>query len=276
MPLLRVRTFLSLIACCSAIVAADAQTPTPAPPRSAGRVIGIYDERTGSPIDSAEVRDLATNSFALTTSTGTLSLFFVDTAGALVRIRKLGYAPVTMFVENSPGSPPLTITLEPLGQMLPKVVTVDSAPNYTSAALKGFEERRKSKIGQFIPEQVVRKNEDRTLGNIIKANFRGVDVREVRDRSRWITIAATMRDGKACPVDIYLDGIPVSVNSTAGAGGAIVRGTAPRNTPATNDLSEFLTKQIAAIEFHTTATAPPQFNRTSSGCGVLLLWTRER
>ena len=58
--------------------------------------------------------------------------------------------------------------------------------------------------------------------------------------------------------------------------GVDIRTVGSGNTGATNDLSEFLTKEIAAIEFHTTATVPPQFNRTSSGCGVLLLWSREQ
>jgi hypothetical protein len=253
----------------------DAQAPTQ-PLRNTGRIVGVYDDRTGTPLDSVEVRDMVTGSSALTTSTGTVALSFVDSAGSLLRFRKLGYTPLVQMVTNSRNDPPLTITLQPLAQVLPKVITVDSTPHYVSPALRGFEERRKSKIGQFIPEHLVRKNEDRTLGNVIKGQVRGLDVREVRDGSRWVTVAVAMRNGKPCPVDLYLDGLPVSLNTTAGGGAAIVRTPTPRTGPATNDLNDYLPKNLAAIEYHTTATVPAQFNRTSSGCGVLLLWSRER
>jgi hypothetical protein len=37
------------------------------------------------------------------------------------------------------------------------------------------------------------------------------------------------------------------------------------------------TAQTGAIEFYAGgASLPVQFNRTSSGCGALLLWTRDR
>jgi hypothetical protein len=246
-----------------------------------GRVVGVYDDRTGSPLDSVEVSDLTTKSFALTTSTGTLSLFFVDSVGGILRFRKLGYKPLTMFVDNAEDLAPLTITLEPLAQELPKVVTVDSGRVYASPALRGFEERRRSGHGgRFVPETVFRKEEDRSLGNIVKLHIPGLDVlQNVRVGSRYADIAVTTRSGKQCPVDIYLDGLPVSVNSTAVGGSAIpgvVGARGPSSISPTNDLKDFLPKNLAAAEFYSAATAPAQFNRTGSGCGVLLLWSRER
>ena len=46
-----------------------AQTPA-APPKYLGRIVGVYDDRSGNPLDSVEVTDVATKSSALTTSTG--------------------------------------------------------------------------------------------------------------------------------------------------------------------------------------------------------------
>ena len=59
-----------------------------------------------------------------------------------------------------------------------------------------------------------------------------------------------------CFPDVYLDGVPVT------------------DKPA--DLAEFTTMDIGAIEFHTTATLPVQFNHTSTLCGALRVWSRER
>lgn len=253
-----------------------AQTPT-APPKYLGRIVGVYDDRSGTPLDSVEVSDMATKSSALTTSTGTLSLFFVDSLGGLLRFRKFGYKPLTMFVDNTPDLAPLTVTLEPIAQQLPAVVTVDSAPVYRSPQLRGFEERRKTGIGKFIPEHVIRREENRTLGNLINFQIPGIEVKQVREGSRWVTIATTMRAGSPCPVDVYVDGIFVSARSTAGGQtiGGRGRGNGSSGTSA-NDLGDYLPINIAGIEFYTAASVPAEFNRMGSGCGALFIWSRER
>jgi hypothetical protein len=263
------------------LVARRADAQRAAPMQLAGRVVGVYDDRTGNPLEGVEVRDLVTKSFALTTSTGTLSLFFVDSAGSLVRFQKIGYTPTTMFVENSPAAPPLTITLEPIAQTLPTVVTRDSARRYVSPALREFEERRLSGSGgRFVSEAVLRKEDDRTLGNIIKLRVPGLDVlQDVLVGLTRADIAVTTRSGTKCPVDIYLDGQPVSLRSTATGRSAIPGAAVVRDRESSvpmNDLKSFSPKDLAGIEFHSAATVPTQYNRSASGCGVLLLWTRER
>ena len=280
----RVRLLAIAALCASSTL--DAQTPARDSVRFAGRLVGVYDEMTGKPIDSVEVRNMTTNAFALTTSTGTLSLFFVDSAGGLLRFRKVGYTPQTIFVDNARGDAPLTVTLDPIATSLPKVVTTDSAPRYLSPALRGFEERRKSGMGgRFVSEATIRKEENRTLGNILQAHVTGLRVLEnVKSGGRYMDVALSGRNGKPCPVDIYLDGIPVSHRSTSIGTPAIPQAWKPGQPKMTddpplvptNDLRDFLPKDLAGIEYYSAATVPVDFNRTASGCGVLLLWTRER
>jgi hypothetical protein len=228
-----------------------------APPFT-GRIVGVYNDVTGEPIDSVEVRDMMGGSSALTTSTGTVALSFVADSGSLIRFRKIGYRPLAMFVSNQPGDAPLTVTLEPAVAELPRVVTVDSAPRYISPGLRGFEERRKRGQGSFIPESFIRQNDHRTLGNLIMTRIRGVTVvQDVRVGMRRADVIRTMRGG--CSVDVYLDGVPMSMGKNVA------------------DLKEFLPLTLAAIEYHSTATLPPEFSRPGGGCGgVLLLWSRER
>ncbi len=71
-----------IVLACMAAIALHAQSPSQQP-KFLGRIVGVYDDRSGNPLDSVEIRDMITGSFAYTTSTGTLSLFFVDTAGSL-------------------------------------------------------------------------------------------------------------------------------------------------------------------------------------------------
>ena len=49
-----------------------------------GRIVGVFDQTSGDPIEGARVRDMLTGTSALTTKTGTVSLSFVDTAGTLL------------------------------------------------------------------------------------------------------------------------------------------------------------------------------------------------
>ena len=121
-----------------------------------------------------------------------------------------------MFVDNGPEFAPLTVTLEPIAQQLSGRRHGRYRSRVSQPAVRGFEERRKAGIGKFIPEHVIRREEHRTLGNLINFQIPGIEVKQVREGSRWVTIATTMRSGSACPVDVYVDGVFVSARTTAG------------------------------------------------------------
>jgi hypothetical protein len=68
-----------------------------------------------------------------------------------------------------------------------------------------------------------------------------------------------------CPATLYQDGIRVYDASFT------------KTSSDVPNLRDFPTKEYAAIEYYPGgATVPARYNTTSSGCGVLLLWTRER
>src|SRR5512146_190090 len=79
----------------------SAQAPAAAPRVRPGRLIGVYDAQSGAPLDDVTVTNTLNGLSAKTTSTGTLSLFFVDTAAGLLRLTKIGYQPLTLLVANS-------------------------------------------------------------------------------------------------------------------------------------------------------------------------------
>jgi hypothetical protein len=65
----------------------------------------------------------------------------------------------------------------------------------------------------------------------------------------------------ACYLDVYLYGAQV-YNSSA------------RTTPLFN-LYSLQPSEIEAVEVYTSASQiPAQYNKTSGGCGVMLIWTR--
>jgi hypothetical protein len=247
-------------------VAAFGQANAPSTPRA--RILGVYDLRTGEPVEGADVTDVMTRTTARTTKTGTVSLAFLGNEGSLVRITKVGYEPQSMLIGTAANdTTPVTVVLAPSATKLPAVVTRDSA-SAMSPGLRGFDERRASSNGgQFIAAAELRKADNRRLSDVLR-RLNGARIICRRDRptcslnnTRQSTRYAIL--GGACHPDIYLDGSIAVDGSDA--------------TPESHDVDAFNVNTLAGVEYYAgAASVPGQFNRTGSSCGVLLLWTRER
>jgi hypothetical protein len=239
------------------VVASLAAAQQPAPKLAAyrGRIIGVYDLNTGAPIEGVEVLDVASGTKALTTATGTVSLAYLPDGGSTVRIRKLGYTPITQFIAVSPtDTVPLTLLLTPNVTVLPAVVTKDSAPHYISPGLRAFEERRKAGFGRFVTEDELRKSDTREMPDVLRS-VPGVTI-GCNTRTPRVCTAGSFRGGRGqgCPYLIYVDGIRM-----------------------TNlNLLMLPVSQFAGVEVYSAATIPPMYNMTGTACGVLLFWSRER
>jgi hypothetical protein len=237
------------------------------------RLLGVFDAASGQPIEGAEVTDAFTGASARTSATGTVSLFFLPDGGSLVRIRKLGYAMRTMVVAISPAdTAPVTVVLEPAVQ-LPEVVTTGRV-TYLSPRLRGFEERRlRGATGHFIPESVLRKEEARTLANVLRTHIAGINIVQ-RGRLELLEPSAqcqTVSAGGTPPPDIYIDGVKLMHPPPPPHRNFATGGMQPF------DLSEFDVSSLAGVEYYPGgASMPAEFSGASTGCGALLLWTREK
>jgi hypothetical protein len=235
------------------------------------RLLGVYDSETSEAVSSAEVTDLKSGASGTTNRSGLVSLHFLPVGGALVRIRKVGYTPVTLFVTISPtDTAPLTEVLTRSVRTLPVVTTRDSTVKWVSPGLRGFEERRHAGFGHFITDAELRKADDEAFKNVV-ARFPALQVscepvsltRGVARRSGCYAITTRMTGrlvltpGK-CYVTIYLDGVQVQGADET-------------------DLEKMKTQDYGGVEFYSGASEiPPEYNATGNSCGVLLLWTRER
>ena len=242
-----------LALCMLAASAAVGQSPVrPAAPYRA-RILGVYDGSSGDPIDGAQVTDMATGTWAVTTKTGTVSLLFLPEGGNVVRVRKIGYVPWTQFVSiSSRDTSALTVVLSPTLATLAPLVTTDSSPRYFSPGLQEFEKRRKAGSGQFITESELRKSDNREMPDLLR---RLVGVKLVCAKRGPRSCVAQSFTERGCPLSIYIDGVQLSdVN-----------------------LLTLPVADFAGIESYSgAAKLPPLYNRTGNMCGVLLFWTRER
>ncbi|MGH7615699.1 MAG: hypothetical protein ACREPM_00565 [Gemmatimonadaceae bacterium] len=244
---------------------ASAKTATAVNQRYRYRVLGVYDEATGEPVDGVEVRDVLTGLSATTTSTGTVSLIFLPDGGGLVRLRKIGYELQTLMVAIAPAdTAPVTLTMRRAVE-LPAVVVKDSAPSYLSPRLRDAESRLKSHAGgHFIDEATMRKWDHSTLDNAIIASMPGLYATtgphgETFMLSTRSTCTLALSCGRAnCYITVYIDGTRLLDPS----GGPI-------------DIRRLSPQDYAIAEFYPGgASMPVQYQ--ASTCGVLLLWSRER
>ncbi len=153
----------------------------------------------------------------------------------------------------------------------PVAVRADARPR--SPGLRGFEERRGQGFGRFVDEATLREQDGRTLAAVVADRIPGLRIVRIgSDQFAVSTRSLSGPSGRAIPrttaemgqcyPDVYLDGVPVY----GGAGGG-----------ERFDLARWSTRDFAGIEFYAGGgSVPLQFNRTSTGCGVLVLWTRER
>ncbi len=237
------------------------------------RFLGVYDAATGTPIEDAEVRDVLSGASAMTTKTGTVSLMFLPDGGGFVRVRKVGFAPQTFMVPISPAdTAPITVVLVRVdaAQQLPTMVVTDSAVDYFSPALRGFEERRKMGLGHFIPEAEMRKNDNHTMADVLMSHVPGLTIGPAPLGAEFIVSTRKMCQGGAlsgckfpnCYPSLLVDGVKANMGMT------------PKLPP---DWSKILPSDFAAVEYYAgPAEAPIQFTGSANECGLILLWTRER
>lgn len=235
------------------------------------RLLGVFDDQSGDPIEGVEVADVLNGNKSLTSKTGTVSLFFLPDGGGIVRLRKVGYEVQTLTVPISPAdTTPVTVVLSHAQRLAPVVVN-DSAPSrYLSPLLRGFEERRRLGEGHFITDSVFRRDESHTMADVITAHMPGLMSMPGPGNSKNLVSSRRMCNGPAmrqcresdCYVTVFVDGAK-TYDARMG------RSMAP-------DFAHMSPVEYAAAEFYQGAEIPPQYNATNSECGVLLLWTRER
>jgi hypothetical protein len=265
--------FLASVAVVARLPAQDASTTLP---RYRARLLGVYDEASGEPVEGVRVLDISTGTSALTSSTGSVALFFLPDGGSLVRLQKVGYEVQTMPVAISPrDTTPITVVMRRVTE-LPAVVTkAPETSRYISPHLQGFEERRKRGFGSFIGDSVLRANENHPLANVIMSRAPGINVMQGAGNATYLLKSPHCVGGG--PPQVVLDGVPLSPDPPPNLG---VRG---RQTRAVSldavpfDLTKFDVSTLAGVEWYPdNDMAPIEFAHSSGRCGLLLLWTRER
>jgi hypothetical protein len=152
-------------------------------------------------------------------------------------------------------------TLKALAMVLDTVTAEAPARKYLSPTLADFEERRRTGQGRYVTEEVFQRNAHGLLSDVLR-RVPGLLIRPGRNGTYNAATSRVGMGGRAgCFVAVYLDGLPLY------------------NGPGTGpliDINEFRNSTLAAAEFYASAATSPVKYKDRTGCGMLLLWTRER
>jgi hypothetical protein len=184
-----------------------------------------------------------------------------------ITIRHVGFEPLIDSVEVRAGQ-----AFEADFILSERVVQLDSqrvvaAPNAGEPNLREFEERRKLGLGHFIDKDELRKIEGgRSLIHYLAGHIPGLSVYRPDPRNRQLDYYLSSGRGMTvsnqngnCAVSIWMDGVPFIL---------------PTDIQSTPDISNLNAEDYSAIEYYPASMVPPEYNKTHSGCGVLLFWRR--
>jgi hypothetical protein len=192
----------------------------------------------------------------------------VPAGNVTLLVRRIGFLPESLYVTLSAREDlDLLVELRQAPQVLDTVSVAAPAQPVVTGKLSEFYERKKFGIGRFIEAREFENVLHYQMADILasrlsgvrKVPLGGVAVAIGTRRGTPHGLVGSPRRGMPCLTAVYLDGTIV-------AGGA---GMPPF------DINQVDPQHVAAIEFYTgLGQIPAQFNKTGSGCGVLLIWTK--
>jgi hypothetical protein len=226
----------------------------------------VFDAVSGLPIANAEVIDLGTGDKALTSETGTSSLWFIADSAAMVEVRKLGYEPWSSMVDLR-DTTPVTVVLNRAAELSP--VVVNAAPNIARdpGLRSGFELRCQAANVGCVRDDAIASHPTNTLGDLL---LRTPGVLAVNGR---LTMHGS--SGGLCTPTYFVDGIEwnsrtmgVPIDQPGAPPGE--SGTSMRSAPS----PPFNTSNVEKVEVYPAEGVRPLRFSGDAACGVIAIWTR--
>ncbi len=223
------------------------ETPTTA---VFGRVASIL----GGSIGSASV--LVNGRVAAVTDTS--GFFRVERVGQgvnLIETRRIGFVPGVFEVELEAEQTELdmSVSLYPVPVQLEEIVVSAQRTVYVAGRLREFYDRRRSGLGRYLARWEIEALAPLNVSDLLQ-RFPAVQVVEGSFGRTNIQILRG-RVG-ACPVTIYLDGVPIHVD-------------------ADFNINNFILPHVLeGVEVYTGPSEAPIQYLGNSTCGVVLLWTQ--
>jgi len=216
---------------------------------SAGITGRIVDLQSGAPIRDARLALLGTAVRTATDSAGHFAVESLRSGTYVLQARAIGYEVTSWVIPLQDGElVDKAFELPPVGDTLAPV-TVEGRPTFFEQRLRDFEERRRARRGVFVTEAEIHTSRAGTLVDVL----RGVPGVRLSCRLGTCVVEMTRSARGVCRADWVVDGFPASESGTP-------------HLPVVG---------IVGIEIYRSAgETPPQFLKTDSQCGVIVIWTK--
>jgi hypothetical protein len=223
-----------------------------------GVIDGVVTDSSLAPIAGARVAISGSSIEVTTPASGRFRFSGVPAGLYVMSIGKLGYKSSLTTVRLADGD-----TLRPAYELVPSgtvLGTVNVTGSSASLHRQEFDARRALGRGKFMTEEEIDKRSSAGATELLRT-FSTVNVVAPlgsRSASAPVYYAMSRREGggTTCPMAVVVDGF---------------------QRPIPFDLSELPSpKEIMGIEVYSgNATIPVQFARWNTGCGLILVWTRD-
>jgi hypothetical protein len=225
-----------------------------------GTVMGVVRNVNGSLIPRATIVASGTDSKTEADDYGRFTMGYVPAGSRIVEARAIGYRPSRVQTTVVPGD---VARLEiVMGDSIQVLDPLDVSAGYVPYLAKvGFEKRRETSMGHFLDDADI----ERTGATRFEEIFRLVPGVTLRPQGMGFIIELQRGQGQVlnpvlanyCPPSYYIDGVYFML---------------PPNETLNLPL---VPEEILGIEvFSNLFSAPPQFQRRDSGCGIILIWTK--
>jgi len=211
---------------------------------------GVVDGQTLAPIAGAQIALLGTAFLTSSDSSGRFSYVGLAAGTYLLQVRAIGYDAQRWIIQVEAGDTAVEYQLEltPTGVELSPIV-VEGSPAPHQLRMYEFEQRRAAKRGVFMTADDIRRTKATTLVEVL----RGVPGVRVSCRNGTCNVDMMRSARGLCRADWVVDGFPASQSGTP----------------------HIPTVGIIGMEVYRSANeTPPEFLKSDSQCGVIVIWTR--
>jgi hypothetical protein len=234
----------------------------------------VLRDSSGTVLSGAIVTVAELTLSATTNYRGEFRLSRLPAGRVAVTIRAIGFVVLNDTVTLTDGAGvDREFVLQQVPQDLNPVVTKAPERKYISPGLQEFEERRTKGVGgYFISEEQLRKEQNRDMVMLLIGQIPNLTRIRIPPNQVYVGTARKCAAGPVflncrggnsyCPVTLYIDGA------------LVYSAKQPVELP---NLQTYRIDEYAGVEYYPGgASMPVKYNATDSGCGVLLLWSRER
>ncbi|CAN5871835.1 hypothetical protein BH23GEM7_BH23GEM7_20570 [soil metagenome] len=213
--------------------------------------VTVTNAATGEHLRGAQVILLATGLGGITNETGVLLLDGMAPGARTVEVRYLGFAPerAAVLLRNDH-----TAELDFALQVRPVALAalrVKVHKKTRRLELTGFERRKARGFGTFITRQDIEARQPQRMSDVLR-NVPGIHLASTGfSDSRASMLRST--PSRRCPIQYYMDGVQVFAFN----------------------IDDVRPHDIEGLEIYKGASeVPPDFNRGTALCGVIVIWTR--